>query len=230
MALSSISLKNGATVIGRVLARNGQVSLINNVLDSSRCGTGSSSHRRHARHRRHRRARPARPAPRRAPAAPRASESGQRGRPTRAPTTTRNGTTTLRRTPHATCTSGFRAEVKGKLIKRVMFRLDGKRIAEPGERRRSGSSCGALPGAHTVTAHVTFKDATEPRRSRSATAPARTPCSRPPPAPRSSPDEAPPRPHPGSPARRCSSRRPSPSSPHRRRPRRRSVAVDASRS
>ena len=32
MALSSISLNNGATVLGRMLARNGQVSLINNVL------------------------------------------------------------------------------------------------------------------------------------------------------------------------------------------------------
>ena len=33
MALTSISLNNGATVHGRLLARNGQVSLINNVLD-----------------------------------------------------------------------------------------------------------------------------------------------------------------------------------------------------
>ena len=43
MALTSISLNNGATVIGRVLARNGQVSLINNVLSGSQCGTGSTS-------------------------------------------------------------------------------------------------------------------------------------------------------------------------------------------
>ena len=44
-------------------------------------------------------------------------------------TTTRNGTTSFERTPHATCTSGFRATVRGKLIKRVVFSLDGKRIA-----------------------------------------------------------------------------------------------------
>src|ERR1700712_156889 len=42
MALASISLNNGASVIGRVLARNGQVSLINNVLDSTLCATGST--------------------------------------------------------------------------------------------------------------------------------------------------------------------------------------------
>ena len=51
MALSSISLNNGATVIGRLLARNGQVSLINNVLDASRCGAVTSP----GRHRRPRR-------------------------------------------------------------------------------------------------------------------------------------------------------------------------------
>src|SRR6195952_2311516 len=43
MALASISLNNGASVIGRVLARNGQVSLINNVLDNTRCNAGSGS-------------------------------------------------------------------------------------------------------------------------------------------------------------------------------------------
>lgn len=41
MALTSISLNNGASVIGRLLARNGQVSLINNVLDNSQCVTTS---------------------------------------------------------------------------------------------------------------------------------------------------------------------------------------------
>ena len=43
MALTSISLNNGATVIGRVLARNGQVSLINNVLTRPLCATGSTT-------------------------------------------------------------------------------------------------------------------------------------------------------------------------------------------
>src|ERR1044072_4379968 len=42
MALTDISLNNGATVFGRMLAREGQISLINNVLDGSMCGTGSA--------------------------------------------------------------------------------------------------------------------------------------------------------------------------------------------
>ena len=49
------------------------------------------------------------------------------------------------RTPHATCTSGFRATVRGHLIKRVVFSLDGKRDPEPGQARRSWCSCGPCP-------------------------------------------------------------------------------------
>jgi hypothetical protein len=157
MALASISLNNGATVIGRVLARNGAVTLINNVLDSTGCNTGSGGS---------------------SSGGPGSgSKSGPTGAPTTAAekaallvaqaneatnpksTTTRNGTTTFRRTPHATCTSGFRAEVKGKLIERVTFRLDGKRI----QSQRKGPYrvfVRALAGAHHVTAHVTFKDST----------------------------------------------------------------------
>ena len=158
MALSSISLNNAATVIGRVLARNGQVSLINNVLDSSRCATGSgssstggsgsgssgsgSSGTGGA-----------------AGAAERLAEQANQATNAHS-TTTRNGTTSFRRTPHATCTSGFRAEVKGKLIKRVTFRLDGKRI-QGGGTRPFRVFVRALAGAHKVTAHVSFKDATK---------------------------------------------------------------------
>ena len=158
MALSSISLNNAATVIGRVLARNGQVSLINNVLDSSRCATGSGSS---------------------STGGTGTGGTGTGGTGTGGATgaterlaaqanqatnthstTTRNGTTSFRRTPHATCTSGFRAEVKGKLIKRVTFRLDGKRIQSSGK-KPFRVFVRALAGAHKVTAHVSFKDATK---------------------------------------------------------------------
>ena len=162
MALSSISLNNGATVIGRLLARNGAVTLINNVLDASRCNTGSGS----------------------TPggsgsgtgtgtgtgsgtgtgttaAAAKALLEAQANETTNAKrTTTRNGTTTFERTPHATCTSGFRATVRGKLIKRVVFSLDGKKILSQAKGPYR-VFVRALAGAHHVTARVTFKDATK---------------------------------------------------------------------
>ena len=42
LALTSISLNNGASVIGRLLARNGSVTLINNVLSAPACAAGST--------------------------------------------------------------------------------------------------------------------------------------------------------------------------------------------
>jgi hypothetical protein len=157
MALASISLNDGATVIGRLLARNGAVTLINNVLDSTRCTTGSGGSSTGG---------PG-SGPKSGPAggattaaekaALLAAQANEATNPRS--TTTRNGTTTFRRTPHATCTSGFRAEVKGKLIKRVTFRLDGKRIQSQGK-GPFRVFVRALAGAHHVTAHVTFKDAT----------------------------------------------------------------------
>jgi hypothetical protein len=162
MALASISLNNGATVIGRLLARNGAVTLINNVLDNSRCNAGSTGS-----------GTPGggtgtggggtgtgggtaaeTPAAR---SARLATEASQASNPRS--TTTRNGSTSLQRTPHATCTSGFRATVHGKLIKRVVFSLDGKKI----QSQAKGPYVvfvRALPGAHNVKARVTFKDAT----------------------------------------------------------------------
>lgn len=159
MALASISLDNGATVIGRLLARNGAVTLINNVLDSSRCntgstpgggsgsgsgsgsGTGTSTSAAAAK-------------------ALLAAQANETTNPKR--TVTRKGTTTFERTPHATCTSGFRGTVRGKLIKRVVFSLDGKKIQSQ-TKRPYVVFVRSLPGAHRVTARVTFKDATKSR-------------------------------------------------------------------
>jgi len=71
----------------------------------------------------------------------------------------------VRPTPRAECTDGFSARVRGKLIKRVVFSLDGKRIAS-----RSGSPfrvyVKAAAGRHIVKARVTFKDATRAKTLR----------------------------------------------------------------
>jgi hypothetical protein len=139
MALTSITLNNGASVIGRALARNGAVTLDDNLLSAPGCRTGST-------------------------ALP-AVTTNQAPRPSGSTVATRDGTATLRRTPGTSgspanaCTAGFSATVTGRQIKRVVFSLDGRRIAS-----RTGSPfrvlVRALPGRHQVTARVTFKDAT----------------------------------------------------------------------
>jgi hypothetical protein len=171
MALTSISLKSGATVVGRMLARNGQVSLINNVLTRPLCATGPTTP-------------PSGtppggtgPAPTNAPGttgvpAPTPTSAvgpnrsvavgPNRAVPVRRPRAnrpTRNGTAVVRPSPREACTSGFRATVSGRMIKRVVFSLDGKPTAS-----RTSSpfavSVRAAPGAHQIEARVTFKDAT----------------------------------------------------------------------
>ena len=110
MALTSISLNNGATVIGRMLARNGQISLINNVLDASGAAPDPAAVD-PAAERRWTRWRSDRPPPTATARMVRGAEPASRGP---------NG---------GTCTDGFRATVRGRLIARVVFRLDGRQIA-----------------------------------------------------------------------------------------------------
>jgi len=175
MAYADIALNDAASVDGRVLARNGEVTLINNVLDNSMCTSASIS--------------PSPPAttPTTAPAAgggtspssPATADSpsglpGVDAVPTAAAATVlpavqatvttgaRRGTAIIRRTRRYACTAGFRATVSGRLIKHVTFSVDGRRIG------RRGSSpftvyVPATPGAHKVKARVTFKDATRAR-------------------------------------------------------------------
>jgi hypothetical protein len=167
MALTSISLNSKATVVGRMLARNGQVSLIENTLTRPLCATG-----------------PTTPPSGETPGGPgtvspttpgapgstpgntgsaTAPNSGSRlasGRGTKGSKSSRNGRATVRSAPREACTEGFRATVNGKLIKRVAFSLDGKSI---GSRTNSpfAMSVRATPGAHQVSVRVTFTDATK---------------------------------------------------------------------
>lgn len=159
MAGAEITLGDSASVKGRVLTRTGgDVTLIHNVLDASMCGAGTSS------------------PPGTTPSdgtAPVPTTTPVSGSPSSgaAPTTgtlrpfqrttrlTRRGTATVRRGPRANCTAGFRATVRGRMIKRVAFSLDGKRISS---RTRSpyAVSVKAGPGKHVVSARVTYTDAT----------------------------------------------------------------------
>jgi hypothetical protein len=77
----------------------------------------------------------------------------------------RNGTAVLARTARPACTDGFRATVRGRLIERVVFSLDGRRIAS---RARSPFQVRveAVPGRHELRARVTFEDATRAKTLR----------------------------------------------------------------
>jgi len=160
MALTSISLKAGATVLGRMLARNGQVSLIDNVLTRPVCATDTPLP-------------DTTPADTPLPGTPQSgSETGSAigpaapaasNRTNRASRPTRNGTATVRPVPRESCTEGFRVAVRGKMIRRVVFSLDGRSIGS-----RTGSpfamSMRAAPGAHKVRVRITFEDATRAKK------------------------------------------------------------------
>jgi hypothetical protein len=169
MALTSISLTNGASVIGRLLARNGQISLINNVLTRPHCATETTTSSSGGT--------PGGAAPTGTPAAtaPAGSKKpvrgsagagnkgkgkGAAGKSTGVRKATGNGRATLRSAPREACTSGFRATVRGHMIGRVVFSLDGKSI---GSRINSpfAISVRATPGAHQVSARATFTDSTK---------------------------------------------------------------------
>ena len=158
LALTSISLNNGASVIGRLLARNGSVTLINNVLSAPQCATtgtpgdaddggggdgGSGDDD--------------------SPGNGTGPGNGNGNTPlTRAQRRARNGTARLRHTARSACTEGFRARVRGNLIRRVVFRLDGRRIAtRPNSPFQVYVRAGA--GMHRIRAHITFRDSTRPK-------------------------------------------------------------------
>jgi hypothetical protein len=166
MALTSISLDNGASVIGRLLARNGQISLIDNVLTRPLCATGTTTTTPPSGETPSGTVSPSAPVATAAvrPTKPRKGSVGGRGKgapvkPTGGRKATRNGRATIRSAPREACTSGFRATVRGHMIERVVFSLDGKPI---GSRTSSpfAISVRATPGAHRVSARVTFTDAT----------------------------------------------------------------------
>lgn len=157
MALTSISMNDRAAVRGRVLARNGQISLINNVLDASMCGaavpttpgTGTAA------------------TPGTGPGigiGPGPGRTMTTAAPAGSTTTPRSGRGTARivRRKRSTCTSGFYARVRGRQIKRVVFSLDGTRIAK----RIAGPFHVYVParqGSHRLRALVVFKDGTRAR-------------------------------------------------------------------
>ncbi|MBA3866532.1 MAG: DUF3494 domain-containing protein [Solirubrobacterales bacterium] len=138
MSLQSISVNNGATVLGRLLARNGQVSLINDVLGIGNCATGSSPTG----------ATPGKGGTTGPGKSKGTGKSGSKGK----------GTATLGR--GKTTSAGTTVTVHGREIKRVVFTDNGKRVQN---KSKMQAVVPTTPGTHTVVAHVTFKDSTKPQ-------------------------------------------------------------------
>lgn len=185
MALTSISLNTGANVIGRMLARNGQVSLDTNVLTKPLCATGPTVPPVVVPPSGEGGTPPGGVSP--APSTPAGGSPGSPGTTTpgaASPDAASPGTTPAAGSPkslpakHApnhkpslrgravgspapreVCTEGFRLTVNGRMIDRVAFSIDGKAILSD---RHSpfAVSVRAAPGAHAVVARVMFKDST----------------------------------------------------------------------
>ncbi len=164
MTLADISLNNGATVIGRLLARSaGAITLINNVLSRPQCATGSDTDTDSD-------ATPGTTstdttssddAASRTAATQAEARARARAR-TRAMAARRQGRATVRRGARGDCTDGFSATVRGKRIARAVFSLDGRRIASRGN-SPFRVLIPATAGAHQVRVRVTFTDLTRPK-------------------------------------------------------------------
>jgi hypothetical protein len=153
MSLASISVDNGATVLGRLLAREGAVTLINDVLSTPNCATGST------------------PTSTPTPTSPTATtpttakgggskKAEGKGKPGSKPSAG-NGTATIGR--GRTTAAGTRATVHGREIKGVVFTDNGKRVPNTSKTQTNVPS---TPGTHVVVAHVTFKDTTKAQTKR----------------------------------------------------------------
>jgi Ice-binding-like len=157
MALTSISLNSGVTVLGRALARNGEVTLINDVLTQPGCATetsttptgtetttGTSTS-----------ATPTTSTVANGGAGKVAKKPGK-GKSTKPSVAKTAGTATLVRGGKSA--SGVSATVQGKRINTVTFTNNGVRVGTGGSRT---VHVAMTPGVHRVVAHVTFKGGTK---------------------------------------------------------------------
>lgn len=145
MALTSISLNNGVTVQGRILARNGAVTLINDTISRVPCAPGTTG----------------------GEGGPTIPGSGSGG------TTSGTGTTVLSTNPASVgrligqfgtsrCIDrSFKVKVTGTKIRKVVFTLGGGQKQTRTQSPYSATVQVYDGGSHTVKARVTFTDGTK---------------------------------------------------------------------
>jgi hypothetical protein len=157
LALESISVNNGVNVLGRLLARNGEVTLINDVLTAPQCSTGSSSGSGGGG------ATATTPVGTTpvgtSPVKPVKKKKGTPKTVTTPAGKTGGGSATLVHGPASG--GGVRVGAKGKRIKRVTITVNGVGAGGPGHPRTVRVP--ATPGVHHVVVHVTFEGTTKPK-------------------------------------------------------------------
>lgn len=159
LALESISVNNGVNVLGRLLARNGAVTLINDVLTAPQCSTGSSSGSGGGGATA---TTPVGVTPVGTSPVKPAKKNGankKKGTPTTPAGKTGGGSAKLVHGP--TSGGGVRVGAEGKRIKAVTITVNGERVGGPGHPRTVRVP--ATPGVHHVVVHVTFEGSTKPR-------------------------------------------------------------------
>ena len=151
MAMQSISMNNGVTVLGRAFARNGAVTMINDNISAARCTTPTGGT---------------------PPGGTPPGGTGPGGTGPGGPDAS-NGSALFTTTPRSVARSiaqfgtgrcvsrNFQTYVRGIAIKRVVFSLDG-RFLTTRTRAPFGALISAGDGVHNVRARVTFTDTTPP--------------------------------------------------------------------
>jgi Ice-binding-like len=162
LALESISVNNGVNVLGRLLARNGAVTLINDVLTAPGCSTGSESGSGGggATETTPVGTKPVGTTP--VGTSPVKPANKKKGTPTPPAGKTGGGSATLVHGP--TGAGGVQVKVRGKRIKSVTITVNGERVGGAGHPRTVRVP--ATPGVHHVVAHVVFEGSTKPRTIR----------------------------------------------------------------
>ncbi len=166
MALTDITVTNGVHVQGRVLARNGQITLDTDVLDNSQCATSSETTTTPPTEATSPISTP--PAPPAGSAAPKKHKAPPvvdkaHGPKVHHPTDTTNGRSTTRHT--AVGPNGTTVTVNGKVIKRIVVRVDNHVVKSSAGQSLKMNVNGA-PGTHKVTVHVTYRDHTPGKTTR----------------------------------------------------------------